>query len=270
MDPVLTAAIIGAVATVAAAIVGAILSKHRKADPPAPEATGAPASQPPPKGTMQPLDLDPLSAISLEAGEYEGHSIRYSDVTANTLRSLAIDRARFLELLAAELRSHPLLTRLDYESLPIPLKGGFFVVVSKLGKRLFVESVFRSAPSPGVFQSWKALTAQYFLAYRLPFREVSESLADPGTFDQAFKTVGELGLLTQKYMHEVWSFATPEILGRLHDLKSGIATGLTTAEFWYADYTETKSRDSLTKVILGLERAISCAHKVLIEYQPPQ
>ena len=273
MDSAIIGALIGGGATIAAAVIGIVWARRRDSRTVhGPEREAAPSALA--ESTSSRIErtvLQPLNTIDREIATLEGVSIRCSAITISSLESLTTDIGAFTELVLSELRSHPVLHQIDYESLPIPLKNGFFAIVSKLQTKLYIEAVFRSAPDQNLLELWKALATQYFVAYRLAFRLDGSVLARPSEFARSYDAISRLFELVQRYTTDSKIWSDPLVASRFHKLKGGIAFGLQTAEKEYRAFQRTPGdRKLLGRVVLALDSAISCAHKILIEYQPPQ
>ena len=106
-------------------------------------------------------------------------SIILSSVAEASLSTLRLSRSQLMELLDAELASHKILTRIDYECIPRPLSSGVFVLLTKRGPTILVESVGAHFLPHRKVELWSQLCRTYLDAYKLPFRRKA-AVINPG------------------------------------------------------------------------------------------
>lgn len=97
--------------------------------------------------------------------------IKCHDIAIHALADLSIPIDDLIQRVENEFRGHPILGESEYESLPVPLIDGLFVVLSKLGDRVTIEAVTKAAPLQEIYEKWTELCEAYLQAIKLGFRK---------------------------------------------------------------------------------------------------
>ena len=204
-------------------------------------------------------------------GNINGLTVRFSDVGLDSTKSLCLDKNKIITLLEAELRSHPILEQIDYESLPVPLKEGIFTVLTKLNNVIDIENVILSSPKLEITEAYSEFIGQYFIAYRLEFRKDHSLLRNRIKYKQAYTTITKLYEHAHRFMSTTYLNDHPDIWSRVHKLKGSIDFSLGMADMLYSQYINSDAGEEiLGRVALSLDMAISSTHKILLEYSPPR
>lgn len=194
-------------------------------------------------------------------------SIVLSSVAEASLGTLRLSRSQLMELLHAELASHKILTRIDYECIPRPLSSGVFVLLTKRDSTIVVESVGAHFLPHRKVELWSQLCRAYLDAYKLPFRSDHTVLMQRAEFRRTLRVMGALLEALTKYIYHSKLFDDPRAYPNLHKLKRTAEENYVVAEDLYNRYLDSKSDEViLGRVALALDLITSAVHKVAIEY----
>lgn len=205
-------------------------------------------------------------------GSFLNLKIYITDVASSSLEEIEI--VDILKLIKDEFYSHPILKNIDYESIPIPLKNNFFVTISKVGSLVEIENISKATPNINLLSMWKDLSTCYFKAYNLSYRKNGELLANRIEYNKAKNTMSKMAEVLITYINHAKIFEKPEVYTRLHSLKNKAIASFQKADMLYIRYINANdlddSVDVLKQVVLNFEMSISCVHKIILEYAPPQ
>jgi hypothetical protein len=191
----------------------------------------------------------------------------YSDIILNYLKSERIEPSRFLDTVKLEFQKHPIFMTIDYESVPFPLKNGYFVVVSKLKDKVTLEAAHKGTTEIDVNDAWIKLSRTYFDAYGLPFRRDHNALVSLGEYKKSADLMNNLYLAFQAYYASVSIKGSIDFRQQLHDLKGQCDLYRRTAETSYFHFlSEDATPDDLGKVALNFDLIIATVHKVLLDH----
>jgi hypothetical protein len=194
-------------------------------------------------------------------------SIELSHVATASLAILKISQSKLVNLIKAELVSHKILTRIDYECIPRPLISGLFVFLTKRGSHLTVESVGAHVVEHQKVELWSQLCQSYLEAYRLPFRSDHRVLIQETEFRRTLKTMENLLESLTKYIYQTKLYHDAKAYPNLHKLKRIAETNYVAAEDLYSKYQNSSGDDALLgQVALALDLITSSVHKVAVEY----
>lgn len=207
------------------------------------------------------------ASANLGAHTVDSVSITLSSVAIASLDALKVPKSQLLELLNAELVSHPILTHINYECIPRPLSSGLFVLLTKRGASLIVESVGAHVLAHTKVELWSDLCRAYLEAYKLPFRSDHQVLMQETEFRRTLLVMGLLLESLTKYIYHSKLFDDHEAYPNLHRLKQVAEQNFITAEGLYARYLDSQNNEILLgQVALALDVITSSIHKVVIEY----
>ncbi len=196
--------------------------------------------------------------------------IEVSDIAENAMRSLSISKLQLLELIGSEFKSHPILSRVDYEFSPRPLKNGLFVILSKLDNELIVENISKILLSHNLYDLHNNLCNAYFDAYQLPFRTNHFALMKKSTFKHTIKILERLIKALSEFCMSTKIYHDENFFPHFHRLKSNAHNNLVSAEINYYYYVNTNDVNKLNEVALRLDGVISAIHKAIIKYPLPK
>ncbi len=199
-----------------------------------------------------------------------GLEIIYTDVARNSLSLIPLSENKFLDLLSIELKSHPLFSKVDYESLPLPLKGGYFAVLTKTHTKLTLETISKKSVKKELFEAWSEMSRLYFKAYRLPFRSDHSILYRHSEFERSIRLLNQLIISAQKYMFATKLIDDRNVRLACHDLKAQASAASINAEFTYSKFKDSNDSSLLGHVAIQLDLIVSAIHKILVEYNVPK
>lgn len=212
--------------------------------------------------------------VSLETPRYEqalfGLQIVYTDIARNSLSLLPLSEQQFMDLLSIEFKSHPLFSQIDYESLPLPLKNGYFAVLTKANDKVTLETINKSGIKKKLFDTWSKMARLYFQAYRLPFRSNHNILIQEKEFQRTLKLLDELIVAAQAYIYQTQVADDTNVRIACHELKQRASKARMSAEFLYLKYTRTNDSSILGSIAIQLDLIVSAIHKILVEYNVPK
>ena len=182
-----------------------------------------------------------------------------------------INKEELLLLIQNELESHPIFAEIDYESIPIPLKKEYYIIVSKNNNDIIIEEISNHLPNEELTVKWKDLSGKYIKAYRLPYRTNKNILKNRIKYAQSIDAVDNIIISLTSYVRQSKIYNNKELYKRLHNLKGRIETSRNLAEVNYIKYLNGGDPEEfISKVVLNLEMVVSCTHKIIVEYVPPK
>ena len=197
-------------------------------------------------------------------------SVQLSDIAQLSLKTLALPWTDLQELLVKEFNSHPILTNIDYEMIPIPLRTGCFALISKLNRRVTIHNIGKTPNQPEVAESWYDLTNSYLKAYALPFRYDHTKLIHRQNVQ--FSQDVLVNLLNTL---EIYTFRTRVLLDTerfriFHRLKIEAQMHKEKGDQLYYNYINSDADvKSLGQVAIEYDLVISCVHKIIMENRLP-
>lgn len=203
---------------------------------------------------------------SSDHAEADEVSIRFTPLASADLRTMSASTEHILKLLKAELRSHPILTRIDYEYSPRPLHDGYFAVITKQGMDLRIEHVSRCLLSPEKMNLWSRLCEVYLTSYRLPFRTDHNVLFSRPAYERTRRAVADVLENLNRYIYQTKIYADQEVFPNLHRLKREAENAYIAAEQAYATWENGGDPKQLGRVAFEFDTAISTVHKIILEY----
>ena len=208
-----------------------------------------------------------LAEFSPQQNDSEaGLSIEFTALAMADIRTMSASRDHIMKLLRAELRSHPILTRIDYEYSPRPLHDGFFAIISKEGPELRVEHVSRCLLSPEKVILWSRLCEVYLACYRMPFRTDHHVLINRTEYERTRRAAAEVLEHLNRYIYQSKIYADHEVFPNLHKLKREAENAYVAAEHAYANWENGGDPKQLGRVAFEFDTAISTVHKIILEY----
>jgi hypothetical protein len=218
---------------------------------------------PPPLGLPEPRD----PSVGLKPIQTDCHvDVGFSDIAERELKPLGVTRGDILQSLDSEFRSHPILLRTDYESVPRPLSNGLCVVLSRSKGSITVERLERSFAPQEKFDLWSQMCEQYWSAYKLPFRRDHNLLMSRAEFIRSLKVLGSLLQSLARYIYETNIYHDEKIYPNLHRLKQLAERNYLQADALYVRYENGGADKDLGEVAIALDSVISCVHKIVLEY----
>ena len=111
--------------------------------------------------------------------------IFFSKIAMGSMNQSGWNRADIAILLMAEIPSHTPLVFYDYNSLSIPLKNKYIIVLSKKEDEVTIENIYRIQVAPEVARLWSEACGYYFdiknsSSWRIPYniRSLENLLSD--------------------------------------------------------------------------------------------
>jgi hypothetical protein len=152
----------------------------------------------------------------------------------------------------------------------LPLKGGYFAILTKTGKTITLETITKSAVKKELFDAWSELSRLYFQAYRLPFRSNYQVLINEKEYERSYNLLNKLIVTAQKYIFQTQVIDDENVRMACHDLKTQASVASSKAEYLYFKYKNANDSSLLGSVAVQLDVIVSAIHKILVEYNVPK
>lgn len=197
--------------------------------------------------------------------------IEFTEVAESAIVSLSALKEQIVELLRLELKGHPILLKLDYESQPRALRNDHYVLMSKVKNVITIETVSRAMPRRDIYESFTKLSAYYSRAYALKFRIDHTVLVNIAEFRRTFNTLQHLIVQLIAFVEMSRTFSDESIFHRLHDMKNQAIKTLERSEAKYCcEDQQGPANPELGEVAIGFDSVISLVHKILLEVTLPK
>ncbi|MBI5676452.1 MAG: toll/interleukin-1 receptor domain-containing protein [Nitrospirae bacterium] len=192
-------------------------------------------------------------------------SFLISDILDSTLKEHNIDSTDFMTYVKQEFNSHIILYHMDYESLLVPLKNGFYCVVSKLGNTVTIEHASNEIPHKSIHEALVKLNSAYFAAYSLPFRRDHTLLLRDSEYKKSYNAINNLFLLLHEYYMSFIASGrrADEHVRNMHILKGICAYNMLKADHLYH---REAMESNIGEVAISFDLVISSIHKVLLDH----
>lgn len=188
-------------------------------------------------------------------------------LAAAALPAANLTRGQFVNLLKAELISHPILTKIDYESVPRALTSKLFIVVTKSGRNLAVTHIGVEAMPVAAVEAWQQLCSQHFEAYKLPFRLDYNALLNAAEYQRSERVVGALVTCLHRYYASILMNGEFGLVEEIHRLTRDVSLNLERAAQKYARFENDGDERALGEVAIELDSAISAVHKLALAWR---
>lgn len=191
-----------------------------------------------------------------------------TDVFYSYLNAKSVDITTFLDAVKLELSKHPIFLKIDYESIPLPLKNGYYIVISRLYNKITIESVFKESVKIDIDKCLEKLTNLYFSAYQLAFRKDHMILKNKYEYEKTSRKMDDLFLSLEEYYvgmitHPMFS----NFRGLIHRAKGQIALHQIDAQQLYYHYLSPEGTiEDLGQVAICFDLIITSVHKILLDH----
>lgn len=200
--------------------------------------------------------------------------IELSKDIKDKIKKKQVDIDEILFLIKEEFGNHSIFNRINYNSMPIPLKTGLFAFISKIDSKIVIEDVGSSIIMENWFDNWSELSSSYEMAYNLSFRSDHLKLINQSEFNRTRIKMEDLYTKLNAYYLSVIPSIGSDKIKQMHDLKGNISKALNSAINLYEHFVHTENSGNsnaseiLGQVAIRFDVVISSIHKVLVDIKP--
>ena len=194
--------------------------------------------------------------------------IDYSEKIRKQIEKNVIDINDIIAMLHREFDSHKIFGLIDYISIPIPLKSGLFVFLTKEGLKLTIEDLGNSLVVENWYEKWRNLSIEYHESYRLLFRRDHLSLFNLSEFNRTKIQINKLYDSLNEYYASIIPYIERDKAAIIHDLKFNIGKAIELAERYYEKFLTSEDSSALGQVAINYDIVISSIHKIIVDIKP--
>lgn len=197
-----------------------------------------------------------------------GFTLSYSDKMKKKIANDEVDISDIIRMLQIEFRNHTIFEKIDYISIPIPLKAGLFVFLTKKEKELIIEDIGSSLVVENWYEKWSRLAFDYKIAYRHIFRQNHLELIKESVFNSTRNQIRELINSFTDYYNSIIPIIDREKATILQDSKNTIEESANLADYHYENFKINTGSNDLGQVAIHFDLIISSIHKIIVDIKP--
>jgi hypothetical protein len=196
----------------------------------------------------------------------KGYSVVFLKNAMKNERKLS--KKDIILLLNEEFKNHPIFKRLDYKSMPIPLKNGSYIFLTKNEFNLVIENINYHLPYDNWYPSWNKLFILYDLSFSLKFRTDHTILNNKHEYKYTEEIITNLVKESTSYYSVVHPFLDEQKIKQFHDLKTYITSQYINVLSMRNEIEKSTDISILGKVAIYFDTIISSVHKIVVTFKP--